>query len=299
MQRDHPRQAGIFQPGRQRQRPDRGGDDRRDGAGGPHQVRHGFDRADLGQYRDRAGLCRGLARLPIKTGDAEIDVDRAAQDAGVSRRRDRADAGGAGHEGVDRDRRRAGADHAQCGDAAAVQEPRQSRHPSPHHGGGNLERHRRQYRLFRRRRRHRRHHHRRWPGVEAAQAGFADRCRRTRGKPGAVGRPALAAQDPGHRRRLCARHSRPFGDRRDRENRQLDRNRNLARAGAPGGHCRRHFLGRRDLRGAQIGRRPEAVGKTILAIVPSFSERYLSTLLFEESSEGTEPWPISRAAREP
>ena len=31
----------------------------------------------------------------------------------------------------------------------------------------------------------------------------------------------------------------------------------------------------------RIGRRPEAVGKTILAIVPSFSERYLSTILFE------------------
>jgi cysteine synthase len=31
----------------------------------------------------------------------------------------------------------------------------------------------------------------------------------------------------------------------------------------------------------QIGKRPEAVGKTILAIVPSFAERYLSTALFE------------------
>src|ERR1700739_4605758 len=31
----------------------------------------------------------------------------------------------------------------------------------------------------------------------------------------------------------------------------------------------------------QIGKRSEAVGKTILAIVPSFSERYLSTALFE------------------
>lgn len=31
----------------------------------------------------------------------------------------------------------------------------------------------------------------------------------------------------------------------------------------------------------EIGRRPEAAGKTILAIVPSFAERYLSTALFE------------------
>ena len=31
----------------------------------------------------------------------------------------------------------------------------------------------------------------------------------------------------------------------------------------------------------QIAKRPESVGKIVLAIVPSFSERYLSTALFE------------------
>ncbi|MGY3527570.1 cysteine synthase [Bradyrhizobium sp. USDA 4452] len=60
----------------------------------------------------------------------------------------------------------------------------------------------RQHRLFRRRRRHRRHHHRRRSGAEAAQAVAARGRGGAGGEPGAVGRPAYTAQDPGHRRRL-------------------------------------------------------------------------------------------------
>jgi len=82
-----------------------------------------------------------------------------------------------GMKGSDRDRGRAGAHHAQRRDAAAVQEPCQSRNSPPHHRGGNLERYRRHIDFF-------------VPGsapagtitasagVEAAQALAADRRRR-------------------------------------------------------------------------------------------------------------------------
>ncbi len=233
---------------RQREGPHRRGHDRRDGEGGDHQAGHGAGRADVREYRHCAGVCGSRERLSAQAGDAGIDVDRTAQDAGLSRRRDRADAAGAGHEGRHRQGRGVAADDAERGDAAAVQEPRQSGDPPHHDRRGNLERHRRQYRLFRCGRRHRRHHHRCRSGAEAAQAVAADRGRGAGGKPGAVRRPAHTAQDTGHRSGLRARHPRSFGDRRDHQDQQRHRARDLAGAGAQRGHSRRHFVGRRDRR---------------------------------------------------
>jgi cysteine synthase len=58
----------------------------------------------------------------------------------------------------------------------------------------------------------------------------------------------------------------------------LDTARALARnEGIPGGIS----SGAAIAAALEIGKRPESAGKTILAIVPSFSERYLSTALFE------------------
>lgn len=126
------------------------------------------------------------------------------------------------------------------------------------------------------------HHHRRRTGPQTPEKPslrvIASRARGERCCPAGSIR---CLQGPGHRRGLCS------GDL-DRsvidEIVKIDSSTaiEIARALAPSRNSRRHFLRGRDRGGAQIGKRPEAAGKTILAIVPSFSERYLSTALFEE-----------------
>jgi hypothetical protein len=82
-----------------------------------------------------------------------------------------------------------------------------------HHGRRDLERYGRRNRRVCLRRRHRRHHHRRRSGAEAAQAVPENHRGRARRQPRSLRRTAGTAQDPGHRRGLCAGRAGPLGDR--------------------------------------------------------------------------------------
>ncbi len=147
-QRDHSRQARIFQSRGQREGSHRRGDDRSrwrrpalinadtvliEPTSGNTGIALAFVAASRG-YRLKLVMPESMSierRKMLAFLGAEIVLTPAAQ----------------GMKGAIATAEELVRNDPERGHAAAVQEPRQSRNPSPHHGGGDLERHRRQDRL--------------------------------------------------------------------------------------------------------------------------------------------------------
>jgi cysteine synthase len=167
-----------------------------------------------------------------------------------------------------------------CGPASSPM-PRTPTSTVARRARGDLEGHRRRGRHLRRGRRHRRHDH-----GSARSSRRASRVSRmspwSRRSPHPQRRAARPAQDPGHRRQLRPRDPRPRV-----YDEVIDVN-----AGHGGGVAHRKAATEEGLlvgisSGAalaaanEVARRPENAGKKIVVIIPSFGERYLSTILFE------------------
>ena len=117
--------------------------------------------------------------------------------------------------------------------------------------------------------------------LKAAQAVGADGRGRARRQRRPLRRPARPAQDPRHRRGLRARHPRPQRDRRvitiGNETAFATARKAAKLEGIPGGIS----SGAAVAAALEVGARKDMAGKTIVVIIPSFAERYLSTALFD------------------
>ena len=178
-----PRQGRAVQPGRQREGPSRGRDDRRRRARRATAARRHHRRADVGQHRRRPRHRGRPARLPVHLRDVRQDERGEGLAAARVRRRRR----GLPDRGAARaprlvllGRRPPHARDARRVPARPVLQPRQPGRARALDRSRDLAADRRAGHPLRGRRRHRRHHHRRRPLPQGAEPRRADRRRRPR-----------------------------------------------------------------------------------------------------------------------
>ena len=169
-----------------------------------------------------------------------------------------------------------------CRPGPPVRQRGQPEDPPGDHGRGDLEGHRRPGRHLRLRDRHRRHHHRRRPGAQGAQA------RRPGDRGGAEGLPDPERRQPGRHpiQGIGANFVPEILDTTVYDE-VLDATNEDAVAWARRAAKEEGLLvgissGAALWAAVEVAKRPENDGKLVVVVVPSFGERYLSTILYQD-----------------